>query len=202
MKSSAWQNSVIVSREQEARTYFREQNVSRLTDLEDPREYAVCVQYSRVYHDDQCKIDKGYFMFTDYACARNIYIASMYVGMSSAFHAEKRIESSLHLIKKNTNHQHHTDMTSMTRTWWFHNLIYVTLQIYNAKGNVVMFCKGGRSRSPIYLVVCLIIIYSMPVSEAMCTVESLLAAARHEVMDRHGCLTPIVEDISERNYNS
>jgi hypothetical protein len=203
MKSSDWKHSVIVSRLQEARAYLQAKDLSRLTDLDDPHQYFHYMQYGRIYHDDNCADDKGYFVFTDTAFdGRSIYITTKDVGLSTAFHVEKRIGSAFYLIKKNNNHEHHTDMSPRTRKWWFQNLIHVALRIASAEGNVVMFCQRGRSRSPVYLVVYLIIIYNMPAGEAMRTVGSLLADARHDVMDRHGTLTPIVQDIEGRKFSS
>lgn len=115
--------------------------------------------------------------------------------MSTSFHHEKDISFVFNVIKQSTNHQHHTDMNSTTKQWWLDNLKYVALQMFDAEGNIVIFCKRGRSRSPIYLVAYLIIIYNMCPADAQNVVRESLLEQRAEILDRYDCLTPFIHCI-------
>lgn len=200
---NSWKNSVIVSREQESRDYLNWQceDVSRLSEVESPEEYVGTMHYDRVFLDDgNSETDKGYVEFYDHILKRTIFIASKAVGLSRAFHEDKRIDNLIHLIKKCNNHDHHTDMTAHTRKWWFQNLINVALKLYDVPGNIVLCCNHGRSRSPVYLVVYLIIVHNISDREALSVVGELLTSQRGETIDRFDTLTPIINDIYERKF--
>ena len=62
-------------------------------------------------------------------------------------------------------------------------------------GNVALFCNNGRSRSPMYLVVYIVIVYGLTVEEAVGAVRNELMEQREEHLDRFGCLMLIVEKI-------
>lgn len=202
MNCSAWKHSVIVSREEEARKYLESHNLNRFTVIEGPLDFAFSMYYGKVYHDTDA--DRGYVEFYDAVRDRKIFFTTHKVGQSHSFHVEKRIKHVVHLIKSTdilkNNHESHINMTPLLRKRWFINLINVTLQVFEVEGNVTMFCYNGRSRSPMYLVVYLIIIYNMTPDEAMDTVRNLLSSQRDQPMDRHDTLTPLVEDIYLRKF--
>lgn len=115
--------------------------------------------------------------------------------MSRSFHHDKRISFVLDLIKQSTNHEHHSDMSTTTKQWWLDNLKYVALQMFDAQGNLVMFCNRGRSRSPMYLVSYYVIIHNMHPIEAMKIVRNSLMEQRGEMLDRYDSLTPFIHCI-------
>lgn len=86
-------------------------------------------------------------------------------------------------------------MTPKTKLWWKDNLMYVALQIFDAGGNVVLFCKNGRSRSPMYLAAYLVIIHCLTPSESLSCVRKLLQDQRGEELDRYDCLVPFIYHI-------
>ena len=62
---------------------------------------------------------------------------------------------------------------------------YVAMQLNNCTGNVVVSCKNGRSRSPMYLAAYLILCYDISVEEAIDNVGDLLLLQRGECLDRY-----------------
>ena len=115
--------------------------------------------------------------------------------MSRSFHHDKRISFVFNLIEQSTNHEHHSDMSTTTKQWWLDNLKYVALQMFDAQGNLVMFCNRGRSRSPMYLVSYYVIIHNMHPIEAMKIVRNSLMEQRGERLDRYDSLTPFIHCI-------
>ena len=192
-------SAVIESKYDELRRYFTGKDMSRLSVLEAATEYSGSIFYLRRAHDLPLCPDKGYISYFDEPRHRKIYVSTKAVGLSQAFHAEKGIEGVFHLIKKSNNHQHYSDMTPTTRQWWIDNMQFVALQVMETDGNVVLFCNNGRSRSPMYLVVYLVVMYSMSVVVATDLVSDLLLDGRGHSLDRHGCLLPIVELIDEND---
>ena len=77
------------------------------------------------------------------------------------------------------------------------NMKIVTLQLLHVEGNVVLFCNTGRTRSPMYVVVYLVIVYGMSVESAMNKIGCLLKEQRHLELDRHRSLVPIVNHIHD-----
>lgn len=65
------------------------------------------------------------------------------------------------------------------------NFYQVCLQMFDAEGNIAICCKSGRSRSPMYLVIYLILFNDMTVSSAMNSVSRLLRRGRSECIDRY-----------------
>lgn len=170
-----------MSREQECRQYlsWHCEDLSKLSDVESPEEYSDSMHYDRAFNDeDDSGEEKGYAEYYDRIHDRTIFIASKAVGLCRAFHEDKRIENVIHVIKKCTNHEHHTDMTARTRKWWFQNLIHVALKLYDVPGNVVLVCNHGRSRSPAYLIVYLVVVHNLSAPEALEIVKQLLASQR------------------------
>lgn len=73
--------------------------------------------------------------------------------------------------------------------------MHVALQILDTTGNVALFCNNGRSRSPTYLVVYVMIVYGWGAQESVTCVRNALLEQRNETLDRFGCLMPLVEEI-------
>jgi hypothetical protein len=71
---------------------------------------------------------------------------------------------------------------------------YAVLQLHRTEGNVIINCKNGRTRSPMYLVAYLIVCYEMEPPEAHRAVE-LLVRERHLVLDRDDRLLHVVESM-------
>ena len=82
------------------------------------------------------------------------------------------------VLKKRTNHNDYEDMTRATAQWWIDNLQYVALQLFDTPGNVVMFCKHGRTRSPMNLVAYIVISYGMSPEMAVGVVRKVLRNQR------------------------
>jgi hypothetical protein len=114
------------------------------------------------------------------------------IGMSRSFHEEKNIDFMFNLLKKRTNHNNYEDMTKTTAQWWIDNIQFVALQIYDTPGNGVIFCKHGRTRSPMYLVAYLVIIYGLSPELAVREVRRILREQRGELLDRFESLIPII----------
>jgi hypothetical protein len=66
----------------------------------------------------------------------------------------------------------------------------------DAEGDVVLLCNRGRSRSPMYLVAYLVVMYNMKSCAAMKCVGKLLLEQRGEVLDRYGSLKPVIDLIA------
>ena len=197
MEAYALIHSVIESRHIELRRVFENKDVASLTERETlVTDYAANIHFDRKEHDDlDSSNDPGYFVYRDVLRDRSIFISSKEVGLSFAFHEKNDVKALFHLIIKNSNHEHYQYMSRLTRQWWIDNMKYVALQMLDTEGNIVLFCKTGRSRSPMYLVAYLVIMYSMSVADAMGVVGKLLQDSRGMTIDRHSDLVPIVEHI-------
>lgn len=190
--------SVIESRHIELRRRYENKDLTPFTARESLIDYIHNIYYDRVVVANiSTTFDRGYFVYHDVLRGRNIYVSCKEVGLSFCFHEAKEISSLFHLINKSSNHQHYQDMTHTTKQWWIDNMQYVALQILDTEGNVVLFCNKGRTRSPMYLVAYLIIMYSMTVSHAMSVVGKLLEEQRGLTIDRHDSLVPVVDHIFE-----
>jgi len=95
------------------------------------------------------------------------------VGLSQRFHSDNGIKSLFNVLK------------------------YVAIQLSDTDGDVVLFCNKGRSRSPMYLVAYIVIIYNVTTCAAMHMVGQLLREQRGEQLDRFGCLKPIIDIIND-----
>ena len=193
--------SVLESRYDVLKRLYANKDLSGLTAREDVTSYASHSSYTRRAHDLPTSDDKGYMVYFDELRQRNIYVSSKEVGLSNAFHTEKDIQYLFHMICKSNNHQHSTDMTPSRRQWWTDNMQYIALQLFETEGNVVLFCNNGRTRSPMYIVAYLIIIYGMNVNDAMHVIEKLLMEQRHLELDRYDSLLAIVVDIHAVDYD-
>lgn len=187
--------AILESRHVELKRNYADVDVSRLTEGESPGVYANCALYDRAGSGRTSHVQQGFIVFYDELRRRHIYVSSLQLGVSRAFHEEHDIKTLFHLIKKSSNHEDYHDMTSTTRKWWLDNMQYVALQMLDAKGNILLICNSGRTRSPMYLVVYLIIMYGMTVRKAMKIVSDLLDEQRSLLLDRHRSLVPIVDII-------
>ena len=113
-------------------------------------------------------------------------------GTSKIFHEERDIKSIWNVISPCTNHEHSTNMSPHRKEWFVINMCQVCLQMFDTKGNIAIFCKNGRSRSPMYLVSYLLLFNDMTVDSAMKNVELLLRVTRNVLIDRHYTLYDIV----------
>ena len=187
---------VIESRHLTLRRYYDGRDVSGLTARQELVEYRNHYNYSRRYDPLANNGDQGYFVYEDDIFNRKIFISKREVGLSQAFHEENQIQFLFHMINKSNNHEDYDRMDPARRIWWVDNVQYMTLQMLDAPGNIVLFCNNGRTRSPMYLVAYLIIVQSMPVHKAMDIVSELLRQQRGYTLDRFASLVPIVQHIS------
>ena len=178
-------------RESVLRRYFEGRDVSQLTLRERLTSYNACLHRKHGQHTD----DRCYFVFHDSAMQRNIYVSTGDVGQSQPFHDEMGIEWLFNVIIKNTDHSRSTNMLPALRKWWVANMKYVVLQLIDTPGNVVLFCVNGRTRSPMYLVAYLAVVYGMLPIKAMALVQTLLKDQRAELLDRFDTLIDIVNEV-------
>ena len=143
--------------------------------------------------------DQGYTAFYDAIHDRHIYISRKDVGLSKAFHVEKEIRCFFNVLSPNATHESYISMSSHTKQWLVTNMRYVAIQMYDAVGNVVIFCYNGRSRSPMYLVAYLILFYDLSYSDARECVSSLLQDDRCQLLDRNNDFGPACEDINNND---
>jgi hypothetical protein len=118
------------------------------------------------------------------------------VGLSKLFHEDMHIVHLFNLLKKSTNHESYSEMSCRTKQWWLDNMKFVVLQVIDAEGDVVLLCNRGHSRSPMYLVAYLVVMYNMRSCAAMKCVGKLLLEQRGEVLDRYGSLKPVIDLIA------
>ena len=69
---------------------MRGQELTKFSQIESPKNFALKPSYYRVYHDLENHDDPGYVAFFDSAKDRYIFFTSGKVGQSEAFHNEKR----------------------------------------------------------------------------------------------------------------
>ena len=134
--------------------------------------------------------DCGYFRFFDEGRNRTIFVADKIVGNSEAFHFDKNITCVFNVIRPQNLHVSYHHMTPNEKRWVLQNLKYVALQMFDTDGNVVLCCNHGRSRSPMYLVVYMIIFHDVSVNVAMDIVRTSLEQSRCMVLDRNNTLQP------------
>ena len=150
-----------------------------------------------VYHDLTDTGDPGYTAFYDEFHNRHILVTNKEVGKSKQFHDEYDIKYLWNVIHPESTHAHSNDMTPHLRAWFIINIQHVCLQMFEAEGNIALFCFNGRSRSPMYLVAYFILFCNMSLDRAMFTVNTQLLNKRNERLDRHYCLYGLVAEIAE-----
>ena len=195
MDYSSFKNQAVESFEEEFKRDLGGKDASKFNSREEVDAYAGNMYYSKRAHDLDFKPERGYTVFYDTLFDRNIYITSKQVGFSHAFHVEFAVESMFNLLKHSTNHNDYHDMMASTRKWWINNMKFVALQLAETRGNVVLFCTNGRTRSPMYVVVYLMMIHSMSIDTAMTTIGDLLMSQRGHELDRFQSLLPMLNDI-------
>ena len=72
--------------------------------------------------------------------------------------------------------------------------------LHTNEGNAVLCCNGGRSRSPTYLVVYLVLCWNISIIQAYSMVESLLKDARKEDLDRDRRFVQFVSELVNKNF--
>ena len=72
--------------------------------------------------------------------------------------------------------------------------------LHTNEGNAVLCCNGGRSRSPTYLVVYLVLCWNISIIQANSMVEALLKDARGEELDRDRRFVQFVSELLNKNY--
>ena len=100
-------------------------------------------------------------------------------------------------LKKSTNHESFDSMTKGRAMWWLDNVRYVVLQLFDADGDALLCCRNGRTRSPMYLVAYLVIIYNMTTLNAKKVVAKLLHESRGMELDRFDSLGPLIEKLND-----
>jgi hypothetical protein len=188
---------VIESREDAVRTLFENclpRVKERLSRIEDVGVLACRKGYCKRYHD-LCTEDKGYISFHDDRKCREIFVCRDCVGFSNCFHVEKDVRHFVNVLDPQSTHESYNYMTPGMKNWVVNNMKYVALQLFDTEGNIVLFCKSGRSRSPMYLVAYLIIFYSMSMKDAIKLVRDLLRDQRNESLDRTQSLLPAIQRI-------
>ena len=139
----------------------------------------------------------GYLLYFDTERERAIYVAEKAVGMSSTFHHDKQITSVFNVMEPVNLHINFEHMDPREKTWQLNNLKHVAIQMCDTEGNIALFCNHGRSRSPMYLVVYLIIFYDYSVSDARSTIADMLHLQRGLELDRYNSLTLAAELIHD-----
>ena len=72
---------------------------------------------------------------------------------------------------------------------------FVSVQVCDTPGNVVIVCQNGRTRAPMYLVVYLMICHDLTHVDALDIVVNELFSQRGLELDRHDSLKPVLEYI-------
>ena len=72
--------------------------------------------------------------------------------------------------------------------------------LHTNEGNAVLCCNGGRSRSPTYLVVYLVLCWNISIIQANSIVESLLKDTRGEKMDRDRRFVQFVSELVDKEF--
>ena len=179
-------HAVIESREDEIRRYFSCRDVSKF-------DVGECLLHSSSVVNLKPYPSTSYFTFYDTAKDRRIFVSSRVTAQSALFQQEHGIAYSFNVLKKSTNHESFHYMSNKRRQWWIDNMMHVAIQMLDSEGDIVLYCLQGRSRSPMYLVAYLVIIYNMSADAAMNEVREMLYNGRGEELDRFGCLKPIIE---------
>ena len=178
--------SVIESRHLTLRRMYEGKDMTGLTVREDLSKYCHMSYYNRRYDPfaSDYNGDQGYFVYDDQLFNRKIFISRIQLGLSLPFHQDNGIKALFHLIEKSNNHEDYDRMDPSRRVWWIDNMQCTVLQMLDTEGNIVLFCKNGRTRSPMYLVAYLIIVHAMSVHKAMDIVADLLQQQRGQILDR------------------
>ena len=146
---------------------------------------------------DSVSGDCGYLLYFDKERERAIYVADKAVGMSSTFHKDKQITALFNVMDPVNLHLNFEHMDQREQTWQLNNMKYVAIKMHDTDGNVVLICNHGRSRSPMYLVVYLIIFYDYSASDARNTIADMLELQRGLELDRYNSLTAAAELIHD-----
>ena len=142
--------------------------------------------------------DPGFITFYDARRERNIFVSTWQLAHSAKFHEQMQVNGLFDVIKPNTIHQYFVNMTALNQKWLLMNMRYVSLQIYKTDGNIILSCKNGRSRSPMYLVVYIIVVYDVTIAEAMKIVSTILFDVRNVELDRYELYVPALRYIIDR----
>ena len=194
---AAFARNVVVSREDNVRHYcgkLRVKELKKLTQRKFINDYSEHKCLSKIAHDQPGE-DAGYVRVFDSERSRYIFFAGIKVSLSDAFCIDKEITSLFNVMSPCNLHLSYDHMTPKEKKWQLNNLKYVALQVYDTIGNVVLFCNHGRSRSPMYVVVYLIIFHDLTVHDAMTKIAGLLHTKRGLVLDRYNTLVPAAAEI-------
>jgi hypothetical protein len=136
--------------------------------------------------------DPGYINFFDEFHDRKIFVTTKQVGKSQLFHEEHSINSIWNVISPCSNHEHSSYMSNHTKQWFVTNILHVCLQMFDTEGDIALFCNGGRSRSPMYLIAYMVLFCDVPFDVAHHRIDRLMAQSRNQVLDRHFSLHEII----------
>lgn len=160
------------------------------------RDFTSNKHFDKLYHDSD-PLDRGYIQVHDAERSRTIFVTDKQSGLSEAFHLDKQINCFFNVTDPVNLHLSYIHMEIPEKEWQVHNLMYVALQIYETDGNVALLCNHGRSRSPMYLVVYMIIFNDLSVLEATNRITMLLRQQRGLELDRFNALGPAAQVIFE-----
>ena len=151
-------------------------------------------------HDEEN--DRGFISYYDEFHDRMIFVASGVVGSSQIFHEENAIQYVWNVINPCTNHEHSTYMSNSMKEWFVTNMMQVCLEMLDTEGNIALFCKGGRTRSPMYLIAYLVLFCNMPFEVAHQNIGKIMQQSRHQVLDRHYSLHEIIATLVDVTKHS
>jgi hypothetical protein len=115
------------------------------------------------------------------------------VAETASFRVDKNI--SVHLNLMSTDDEHYHMLRPSSQAWIHNNMRYAVLQIHRTDGNVVINCRNGRTRSPMYLVAYLVVCCGLEPDAADHMVRQSLWQDRACELDRDGRLLPVIESL-------
>jgi hypothetical protein len=192
-----WVYDVIEGRDQVVRRILSEKDPHVLATKHTNCDVVATIVYKRseqhtpriyAYGDE----DRGFIEFFDEFHDRKIFVATKEVGKSQIFHEDCSIKAVWNVISPCSNHEHSTNMSNHTKQWFVTNILHVCMQMFDTEGDIALFCKAGRSRSPMYLIAYMVLFCDMTFDVAHHKIDRLMQQSRSQVLDRHYSLHAII----------